>query len=270
MRLEGKTAIITGAASGMGAEEARLFAREGCKVIVADVSDELGESVVEEVGRSGGDAYYMHSDVTSMESWESTVSETIGRFGAIDILVNNAGLSSSFVQDDDDFDAWQKLIDVNLNGVFLGTRAVLPAMKSAGRGSIVNISSISGYVGSAGGHPGYFASKGGVRTYTKAMAFKHGPDGIRVNSVHPGVMPPMRSAAAFGPRVTVMNTDGEVVGRAGTESYGSQPGRFFSPHGIAVDSHGDIYVAEVAHSDFGRPWNFSEELRSMQKMVRVL
>ncbi len=198
MRLEGKTAIITGAASGMGAEEARLFAREGCKVIVADVSDELGESVVEEIGRSGGDAYYMHSDVTSMESWESTVSETLGRFGAIDILVNNAGLSSSFVQDDDDFDAWQKLIDVNLNGVFLGTRAVLPAMKSAGRGSIVNISSISGYVGSAGGHPGYFASKGGVRTYTKAMAFKHGPDGIRVNSVHPGVMPPMRSAAAFG------------------------------------------------------------------------
>ena len=88
----------------MGAEEARLFAREGCKVIVADVSDELGESVVEEIGRSGGDAYYMHSDVTSMESWESTVSETLGRFGAIEILVNNAGLSSSFVQDDDDFD----------------------------------------------------------------------------------------------------------------------------------------------------------------------
>jgi 3alpha(or 20beta)-hydroxysteroid dehydrogenase len=119
----------------------------------------LGESVVEEIGRSGGDAYYMHSDVTSMESWESTVSETIGRFGAIDILANNAGLSSSFVQDDDDFDAWQKLIDVNLNGVFLGTRAVLPAMKSAGRGSIVNISSISGYVGSAGAHPGYLRQK---------------------------------------------------------------------------------------------------------------
>ena len=141
---------------------------------------------------------YVHADVTSEQAWASLVDETLDKFGALDILVNNAGLSSSFVQDDDDFDAWQKLLDVNLNGVYLGTRAVLPVMKNSGAGTIVNISSISGFVGSAGGHPGYFASKGGVRIYTKAMAFKHGPDGIRVNSVHPGVMPPMRSAAAFG------------------------------------------------------------------------
>ncbi len=198
MRLEGKTAIITGAASGMGAEEARLFAREGCKVVVADLTDDLGEAVVEEVAQSGGEGHYVHTDVTSEQAWNSLVDETLDKFGALDILVNNAGLSSSFVQDDDDFDAWQKLLDVNLNGVYLGTRAVLPVMKNSGAGTIVNISSISGFVGSAGGHPGYFASKGGVRIYTKAMAFKHGPDGIRVNSVHPGVMPPMRSAAAFG------------------------------------------------------------------------
>jgi len=204
MRLQGKTAIITGAASGMGAAEAILFAGEGCKVVVSDLSDDLGQGVVGEINNDGGEAVYVHTDVTSEEAWTSLVDVTLARFGGIDILVNNAGLSSSFVQDDDDFEAWKKLLDVNLNGVYLGTRAVLPAMKSSGGGSIVNISSISGYVGSAGGHPGYFASKGGVRIYTKAMAFKHGPDGIRVNTVHPGVMPPMRSAAHFGtpsPRV---------------------------------------------------------------------
>ena len=198
MRLEGKTAIITGAASGMGAAEATLFAGEGCKVIVSDLSDDLGQGVVDEIKKAGGEAHFVHTDVTSPDSWDALIEETLEIFGAINILVNNAGLSSSFVQDDDDFDAWQKLLDVNLNGVYLGARAVLPVMKNSGGGSIVNISSISGYVGSAGGHPGYFASKGGVRIYTKAMAFKHGPDGIRVNSVHPGVMPPMRSAAAFG------------------------------------------------------------------------
>ncbi len=202
MRLEGKTAIITGAASGMGAAEAKLFASEGCKVVVSDISDDLGQGVVDEIKSAGGTARYVHTDVTGEEAWTSLVEETLQSYGALDILVNNAGLSSSFVQDDDDFEAWQKLLDVNLNSVYLGTRAVLPAMKEAGAGSIVNISSISGYVGSAGGHPGYFASKGGVRIYTKAMAFKHGPDGIRVNSVHPGVMPPMRSAAHFSPSET--------------------------------------------------------------------
>ena len=195
MRLEGKTAVITGAASGMGAEEARLFAREGCKLIVADVSDDLGEGVVEEIRHAGGEAHYVHTDVTSEEAWTSLIDQALAKFGELNILVNNAGLSSSFVRDDDDLDAWRRLLEVNLTGVYLGTRVVLPVMKNAGGGSIVNISSISGFVGSAGGHPGYFASKGGVRIFTKAMAFKHGPHGVRINSVHPGYMPPMRSAA---------------------------------------------------------------------------
>ena len=198
MRLENKTAIITGAASGMGAEEARVFASEGARVVVSDLSDDLGQALVDEIKQAGGEAHYIHLDVRNEDEWASLVAESIDTFGPINILVNNAGLSSSFVQDDDDFEAWQRLMDVNLNGVYLGCRAVLPNMKANGGGSIVNISSISGYVGSAGGHPGYFASKGGVRIYTKAMAFKHGPAGIRVNSVHPGVMPPMRTAAHFG------------------------------------------------------------------------
>jgi NAD(P)-dependent dehydrogenase (short-subunit alcohol dehydrogenase family) len=198
MRLENQTAIITGAASGMGAEEARVFASEGARVVVSDLDDALGQGVVDQIKQAGGEAHYIHIDVRRADEWAALVGQSIEKFGPIDILVNNAGLSSSFVQDDDDFEAWQRLMDVNLNGVYLGCRAVLPGMKAAGSGSIVNISSISGYVGSAGGHPGYFASKGGVRIYTKAMAFKHGPDGIRFNSVHPGVMPPMRSAAHFG------------------------------------------------------------------------
>jgi len=194
MRLAGKVAIVTGAASGMGAEEARLFAREGCRVVISDISDDPGNRVVEDIRQSGGDARFLHTDVTSEKSWDALIDESLAIFGAIDILVNNAGLSGSYVTDDDDLDAWHALVNVNLTGVYLGTRAVLPAMKEAGGGSIVNISSASGLFGSTFGHPGYHASKGGVRIFTKAMAFKHGPDGIRVNSVHPGYMPPMRSA----------------------------------------------------------------------------
>ena len=194
MRLAGKVAIITGAASGMGAEEARLFAREGCKVVISDISDDPGNRVEEEIRHSGGEARFLHTDVTSEKSWDALIDESLAIFGAINILVNNAGLSGSYVTDDDDLGAWHALVNVNLTGVYLGTRAVLPAMKEAGGGSIVNISSASGLFGSTFGHPGYHASKGGVRIFTKAMAFKHGPDGIRVNSVHPGYMPPMRSA----------------------------------------------------------------------------
>ena len=194
MRLEGKTAIITGAASGMGTEEARLFAREGCKVVVSDISDDLGNQVVEQIKQSGGDARFIYTDVTSEESWDGLINETLATFGAINILVNNAGLSGSYVTDDNNLEAWHALVNVNLTGVYLGTRAVLPVMKKAGGGSIVNISSASGLFGSTFGHPGYHASKGGVRIFTKAIAFKHGPAGIRVNSVHPGYMPPMKSA----------------------------------------------------------------------------
>ena len=122
MRLAGKTAIITGSASGMGAEEARLFAREGCKVVVSDIFDELGNQVVEEIKQSGGDARFVHTDVTSEESWDALVNETLATFGVIDILVNNAGLSGSYVTDDDDLQAWHALVNVNLTGVYLCKR----------------------------------------------------------------------------------------------------------------------------------------------------
>ena len=194
MRLEGKVAIISGASGGMGAEEARLFAREGAKVVIADIIDDDGEAVARQIEDSSGEAIYVNTDVTSAESWDALVQTTLDRYGKIDILVNNAGISSGSHEDPLDIDGWTRIMDVNSTGVYLGTRAVIPTMREAGGGSIVNISSIMGFVGGEGGHPAYHASKGAVRIFTKATAVRYGPDGIRVNSVHPGFMPPMRTS----------------------------------------------------------------------------
>ena len=194
MRLEGKVAIISGASGGMGAEEARLFAREGAKVVIADIIDDDGEAVARQIEDSGGEAIYVHTDVTSAESWDTLVQTTLDKYGKIDILVNNAGISSGSHEDPLDIDGWTRIMDVNATGVYLGTRAVIPTMRQAGSGSIVNISSIMGFVGGEGGHPAYHASKGAVRIFTKATAVRYGPDGIRANSIHPGFMPPMRTS----------------------------------------------------------------------------
>jgi NAD(P)-dependent dehydrogenase (short-subunit alcohol dehydrogenase family) len=187
-------AIITGGAHGMGAEEARLFAREGATVVIADVLEEEGKTVEAEINRSGGEAMFMHTDVTSEADWKHLVEATVARFGKLDILVNNAGLSSTSQADPLDTEGWRRIMEVNATGVFLGTKYAIPAMQQAGGGAIVNISSIMGFVGGESGHPAYHASKGAVRIFTKATAVKYGPDGIRANSVHPGFMPPMRSA----------------------------------------------------------------------------
>ena len=196
MRLEGKVAIVTGAASGMGAEEARLFAREGAKVVVADITDADGEAVARQIEDTGGEAMYVHTDVTDADSWQALVDLTIERYGSVDILVNNAGISSTAYSDPLDMDGWERIMDINSTGVFLGTRAVVPVMQEAGGGSIVNISSIRGFVAGENGHPAYEASKGAVRIFTKATAVRYGPDNIRANSVHPGFMPPMKSSNA--------------------------------------------------------------------------
>ena len=187
MRLEGKVAIITGAASGMGAEEARLFAREGASVVVADVNDADGMAVAREIEDTGGEATYARADVTSAESWQALVETAVEKYGGVDILVNNAGISSTAYADPLDMDGWNRIMDINATGVYLGTRAVIPVMQAAGGGSIVNISSIRGFVAGENGHPAYEASKGAVRIFTKATAVRYGPDGIRANSVHPGL-----------------------------------------------------------------------------------
>ncbi|MDA1100360.1 MAG: glucose 1-dehydrogenase [Proteobacteria bacterium] len=193
MRLENKVAIITGAASGMGASTAKLFATEGASVVVADLMKSEGGAVVAEIGAIGGEARFQLLDVTNEADWESVVAATIAAYGQIDILVNNAGVSGSN-PDRLNIDTWDEQMNVNAKGVFLGMRAVIPAMQQAGRGSIVNISSISGFVGQNFVHMGYNAAKGAVRLATKAAAVQFANDGIRVNSVHPGVMPAMRTS----------------------------------------------------------------------------
>ena len=194
MRLAGKVALISGSAGGMGAEEARLFAREGAKVIIADLLEDEGRQVEADIRGSGGEAVFVPLDVTREDDWEQAVGTAVQRFGKLDVLVNNAGLSSTSVDDPLETEGWHRIMQVNTTGVFLGTRFAIPAMQAAGSGSIVNISSIMGFVGAETGHPAYHASKGAVRIFTKAIAVQYGPQNIRANSIHPGFMPPMRSA----------------------------------------------------------------------------
>ncbi len=198
MRLEGKVAIITGAASGMGAEEARIFAREGARVVVADVQEDDGRKVGAEIAEAGGEAVFLRLDVTSEDSWKRVVAETVSRFGKLDLLVNNAGIVVP--RDDLSEEAWDRVMNVNAKGVFLGMKHAIPEMRKVGGGSIVNISSISGNIGQDQVNMGYNASKGAVRIVTKSAAVQYAKEGIRVNTVHPGTMPPMRGQANADPK----------------------------------------------------------------------
>ena len=186
MRLEGKVAIISGGARGQGAAEARMFAREGAKVVFGDILDDEGRKVEAEINEAGGEATYVTLDVTDEDSWSAAVQTAVSAYGKVDILVNNAGIVSWNAGDDASVEEWDSVMDVNAKGVFLGTRAVIPEMKKAGGGSIINISSISGMVGQSNIHPGYNASKGAVRILTKSTAVQYAGDGIRCNSIHPG------------------------------------------------------------------------------------
>ena len=200
----------------MGAEECRIFAREGAKVVIADVVEEQGRQVEAEIAESGGDAVFMKLDVTSESNWAEAVEATVARYGKVDILVNNAGISGTHDEDTMSTQAWERFMDINAKGVFLGMKSVIPQMQEAGGGAIVNISSISGIVGQSGNHMGYNASKGAVRIVTKSAAVQFAQDGIRVNSVHPGTMPPMRSSAAARNQEVISDTlDTVPMGRRG-------------------------------------------------------
>ena len=194
MRLQGKVAVISGAAHGMGEVEARLFAAEGAKVVIADILENEAQQVVAAITGTGGEALFVRLDVTKEEDWQEVVSTTVARLGKLDILVNNAGISGTYTSDLMSTEAWDRIMAINARGVFLGMKYAIPAMQKAGGGSIVNISSISGVVGQDYTHMAYNASKGAVRIMTKSAAVQYAKDGIRVNSVHPGIMPAMRTS----------------------------------------------------------------------------
>jgi NAD(P)-dependent dehydrogenase (short-subunit alcohol dehydrogenase family) len=216
MRLQGKVAIISGAASGMGAATARRFAREGAKVVVADVLVDEGRQVAHGIRDAGGEASFMHLDVTDEANWKQVVDETVAKYGRLDIAVNNAGISGSKVNDTMETEAWHRLMAVNATGVFLGMKFEIPTMRKSGGGAIVNLSSISGNAGQNQIHVGYNASKGAVRLITKSAAVQFGKDGIRVNSIHPGLMPPMRtSGATADPVVRAKMLKRVPLGRSG-------------------------------------------------------
>jgi NAD(P)-dependent dehydrogenase (short-subunit alcohol dehydrogenase family) len=194
MRLAGKVALISGAASGMGQSEATIFAKEGAKVIVADVLEAEGKQVADKIVSGGGQARFVKLDVTNDAEWDAATKAALSAFGKLDVLVNNAGISGTYDSDMLSSAAWDKVMAVNAKGVFLGMKYAIPLMRQARGGAIVNISSISGFVGQDGVHMAYNASKGAVRIMTKTAAVQFAPDGIRVNSVHPGFMPPMRTS----------------------------------------------------------------------------
>jgi NAD(P)-dependent dehydrogenase (short-subunit alcohol dehydrogenase family) len=216
-KLDDKVALISGGARGQGAAEAAVFAREGAKVVFGDVRDAEGQKV-EAAIRADGDAVYLHLDVTSEGDWQRAVQTVLDRFGKLDILINNAGIVIPRVPiEERTVDDWDRVMAVNARGVFLGTKHSIPAMRRAGGGSIVNISSVAGIGQSAHQEPAYAASKGAVRIFTKVTAAQHAKDKIRCNSVHPGpVDTEMLHSAMSDPEVLRRRLERVPLGRIGT------------------------------------------------------
>ena len=216
MRLENKVALISGGARGMGAVEAQLFAAEGTKVVIGDVLEEEGRQTEAAVNEAGGDCVFVRLDVTSEVDWSAAVATAVARFGKLDILVNNAGISSTGGIEDLTVEEWDRTLDINTKGVFLGTKAAIPEMRKAGGGSIVNISSGAGIAPAPGTSGAYAASKGAVRIFSKSTAVQYARETIRCNSVHPGPIetPMLRSARGSAPQLE--DTIGRVpLGRIG-------------------------------------------------------
>ncbi len=185
-RLEGKVALISGGARGQGAIEARMFAEEGASVVIGDILDDQGRQTEAELQELGYNVTYVHLDVTSEADWESAVQAAVSAYGKLDVLLNNAGILIRKSIEETTEDDWDRIFAVNAKGVFLGTKAAIPAMREAGGGSIINISSTAGLVGSPNGSASYTATKGAVRLFTKSTAVQHAREGIRCNSIHPG------------------------------------------------------------------------------------
>jgi NAD(P)-dependent dehydrogenase (short-subunit alcohol dehydrogenase family) len=240
-RLHDKVAIVSGGASGIGAETARVFAAQGASVVLCDVQDDLGISVAKEIADAGGIAEYRTLDVCSEEQWISLVAATEQKYGKVNVLANIAGISgrppgmtiqighiAGAPLAEQTLESWNRVMEVNATGVFLGTKSVIPAMQRAGSGSVINISSICGIVGSFA-NAAYHASKGAVRIFSKAAAIQYAKDQIRVNSIHPGfVDTPMARPGNLG----------NVSGKARMDA--TPLGRFGKPIDIAM---GCLYLA---------------------------
>jgi 3alpha(or 20beta)-hydroxysteroid dehydrogenase/cyclopentanol dehydrogenase len=239
-RLDGKVALISGGARGQGATEAKLFAQEGAKVVFGDVLDDAGKRVEEDIRQAGGEATYIHLDVTQEADWQQAVVTAVSTYGKLDILVNNAGILRRESIEETSKELWDTVLAVNATGVFLGTKHAIPAMRQAGGGAIVNISSVSGMI--ALGAPAYNASKGAVRVFTKVTAIQHAKDNIRCNSIHPGpIDTPMTQTTDTARRNKIVSD--VPLGRYGTSediAYGvlylaSDEARFMTGAELVID-----------------------------------
>src|SRR5438067_3200915 len=229
-RLRDKAALVTGAASGIGRATAVLFAREGARVLATDL-DPSGEGVAAAIRAEGSDAQFVRHDVSDESSWNGAVRRALEAFGRLDVLVNNAGISFAKPLGCTTLAEWRQLMAVNLDGVFIGTREAVRAMRGSGGGAIINDSSASGLVGSPTASA-YCASKGGVRLFTKAVALEVAGDGIRVNSIHPGgVRTPIWAKADFWPGLVAQSGSEDAAFQA---LAGAAPlGRLAEPEEIA-------------------------------------
>ncbi len=217
-KLDRKVALISGGARGQGAAEAMRFTKEGAKVVFGDVRDAEGKKVEDVIRAAGGDAVYVHLDVADESDWRNAVETATSRYGKLDILINNAAIVIPRVPiEERTVEEWDRVMAVNARGVFLGTKHAIPAMRRAGGGSIVNISSVAGIGQSLHQEPAYAASKGAVRIFTKVTASQQAKDNIRCNSVHPGpIDTEMLHSAMRDPQVLERRLERVPLGRMGT------------------------------------------------------
>ena len=223
MRLEGKVALISGAASGVegelmgfGGAAARLFAREGAKVVLTDINEESGQKTAAQINEIGGDAMFLRLDVTNEQDWIEAVRAIVSSCGRLDILVNNAGTGARYKVEDTTEEVWDTQMNIHAKGVFLGTKHAIPEMRKAGGGSIINVSSIYGLVGSDTS-TAYHAAKGAIRLFTKSAAIQYANENIRVNSVHPGyALTPLTQRGYDNPEYFENIRAKVPIGRVGT------------------------------------------------------
>ena len=216
MRAAGKVALVSGAARGIGAATAKLLAQEGAAVVLGDVLEKEGQETAAQIVAAGGRATFIPLDVAHAENWQQVIAATVAAYGKLNILVNNAGISGRAAVAETDVATWERVLEINGKGVFLGIKSAIPELRKAGGGSIINISSIYGIIGSETS-AAYHASKGAVRILTKAAAIQYAADNIRVNSVHPGfVDSPMTAASHALPEVHNLRLSRTPLGRMGT------------------------------------------------------
>ena len=244
MRVAGKVALVSGGARGLGEAQAKLLAAEGAKVAIGDLLEEEGKKVEAAINELGGEAFFMPLDVTQADQWSAIIDETVSRFGKLDVLVNNAGIGGRGGLEDMTEDEWDEVMAVNAKGVFLGTKLAMPEILKAGGGSIVNISSQMGIVGSDTSNPAYQASKAAVHVFTKSIALRYATQGVRVNSVHPGpIDTPMLQAGFIDPERMQRVMSKVPMGRVGQPeeiAYGvlflsSDESSFITGAGLVID-----------------------------------